>query len=101
MSQKPAKKDDLVHPIARPFLWLESKWLASSVVWVLGLVVVALGAVDFFHPRHEYLDFAQTPGFYVLAGFISFVAAVMGGWFVIRQFLGRAENYWDGEAGDE
>jgi len=101
MSQKPAKKDDLVHPIALPFLWLESNWLQSSLVWVLGIVVIGLSALDFFYPRHEYLGFAEMPGFYALAGFVSFVLAVMGGWFVIRHFLGRKENYWDGEAGDE
>lgn len=101
MSVKPGKKDDLIHPIARPFLWLESNWLKSSLVWVLGVVVIGLGAIDFVHHRHEYLEFAQTPGFYAMAGFGSFVLAVMGAWFVIRRFLGREENYWDGEAGDE
>ncbi|WP_417483016.1 hypothetical protein [Maricaulis sp.] len=101
MSQKPSKKDDLIHPIARPFLWLEADWLKASLVWVLGVLTIGLAAIDFFHHRHEYLEFAQMPGFYALAGFGSFVLAVMGGWFIIRRFLGREENYWDGEAGDE
>lgn len=101
MSLKPRKKDDPVHPIARPFLWLESKWFTASLVWVLGVLAIGLGAIDFVHHRHDYLEFAQMPGFYALAGFGAFVLAVMGGWFVIRRFLGREENYWDGEAGDE
>lgn len=101
MSLKPRKQEDPVHPIARPFLWLESKWFTSSLVWVLGVLAIALGAFDFLHHRHDYLDFAQMPGFYALAGFVSFVVAVMGGWFVIRHFLSRPENYWDGEADDE
>lgn len=101
MSEKPSKQDDLIHPLARPFLWLESNWLKSSLVWVLGVLAIGAGAFDFIHHRHDYLEFAQMPGFYALAGFGSFVLAVMGGWFIIRRFLGRDEDYWDGEAGDE
>ena len=102
MSTPPKKsRDDSIHPIAQAFLWLDSAWLKASLVWVLGLAAIALGAFDFLHHRHDYLEFAASPGFYALWGFGSFVLAVMGGWFIIRKFLGRDEDYWDKEADDE
>ena len=95
MSESNGKKDELIHPVARPFLWLDAKWLKQSMIWVLGIAAVALGAVDFFHHRHEYVSLAEFTGFYALWGFGSFVLAVMIGWFVVRGVLGREENYWD------
>jgi len=101
MSTKPDNKDDHIHPLARPFLWLEAKWLKSVMVYVLGAIVFLLAAIDLFHHRHEYVEYATATGFYAWWGFGSFVLAVMGGWFIIRHFLGREEDYWDKDAGDD
>lgn len=99
----PDTKDELVHPAARPFLWLDSKWLKSWMIWILLALTLAFAAVDFVRPRHEYVHLAEFYGFYAMWGFASFVLAVMGGWLVIRRLLGRREDYWDdtsdGEAG--
>ena len=95
------KSDELVHPLAKPFLFLDSKWLKSSMIWIFGLLTIALIASDFLHPRHEYVHLAEIPGFYAYWGFGAFVLAVMVGWFVIRGLLGREENYWDKESGDD
>ncbi|WP_300529619.1 hypothetical protein [Maricaulis sp.] len=95
------KSDELIHPVARPFLWLDAPWLKSAMIWVFGVLALAFAAVDLFHHRHEYVPFAETYGFYAWWGFASFVAAVMIGWFGIRKFLGREENFWDKESHDD
>ena len=97
MSDQNDKHDELIHPAARPFLWLDSGWLKSSMIWILLALTLAFVVPDFFHHRHEYVELAQFYGFYAMWGFGAFVLAVMGGWFVIRHFLGREESYWDGE----
>ncbi len=104
MSEHNDKKDELVHPLARPFLWLDAKWLKSSMIWVLGALTVFFVALDPFRTAHmpEHASPAEPLfGFYAAWGFGAFVLAVMGGWFIIRGLLGRAENYWDKEADDE
>ncbi|MBO6797173.1 hypothetical protein [Maricaulis sp.] len=99
MSDDNKKNDELIHPLARPFLWLDAKWLKSSMFWIFGILTVAFVAADVFHPRHEYVHLAEITGFYAMWGFGAFVLAVMIGWIVIRGVLGREENYWD-EEGD-
>ena len=101
MSKQSDDKDDLIHPLARPFLWLESKWCRNSIMYIAGVLAVILGLVDMIYPRHEHVDIANIPGFYAAAGFIAFVLAVMGGWFVIRGLLGRDEDYWDKDEKDD
>ena len=92
--------DDLVHPAARPFLWLDAPWLKKSMIWILLVATLGFVAVDFFHHRHEYVHLAEFYGFYAMWGFGAFVIAVMGGWFLVRGLLGRSEDYWDREPGD-
>jgi hypothetical protein len=111
MSEHSPKDDDLIHPLARPFLWLEAKWLKSSILYIVGLGAIALTVGEYFweryqaahHPgaHHEVVEIEGWLGFYAWWGFGSFVLAVMGGWFVIRHFLGREEDYWDKDAGDD
>jgi hypothetical protein len=101
VSERSEHKDELIHPLARPFLWLDSKWLKSSLIWVFGLMTVALAGADFLWPRHEAVHAAEFPGFYAMYGFGAFVIAVFVGWLVIRGLLGREENFWDGEGHDD
>lgn len=101
MSDPKGKNHNLIHPMARPFLWLDSAWLKASLIWILLVATLGFVAVDFFHHRHEYVELAAFYGFYALWGFGSFVLAVMGGWFLIRGLLGRREDYWDGDDSDE
>lgn len=101
MSDPNGKHDELIHPVARPFLWLDSGWLKGSMIWIFLVATLGFVAVDFFHHRHEYVDLAEFYGFYAMWGFGAFVLAVMVGWFVIRGLLGREEDYWDGDSSDE
>ncbi|MDG1416377.1 MAG: hypothetical protein P8P99_01095 [Maricaulis sp.] len=101
MSHKTNKNDDHIHPLASLFMWTEAKWLKGAMVYILGFAFLAMASVDLFHHRHEYLDYAASTGFYAYAGFGAFVLAVMVGWFVIRGLLGREEDYWDKDAGDD
>lgn len=99
MSDPDNKKDELVHPLAKPFLWLDAKWLKSSMIWVFGILTLVFIAADFLHTRHDYIHLAEIPGFYAYWGFGAFVLAVMIGWFAVRALLERPEDYWD-EEGD-
>lgn len=99
MSEQSDHKDELVHPLARPFLWLDAPWLKSSMIWVLGAILAIFVALDSF--REPHVDPEGLLGFYAWWGFGAFVLAVMLGWVVIRGLLGRPENYWDEEADDE
>ncbi len=99
MSDPVNKKDELVHPMAKAFLWLDAKWLKSSMIWVFGLLTLVFIAADFLRERHDYISLAEIPGFYAYWGFGAFVLAVMIGWILVRGLLGRDENYWD-EGGD-
>lgn len=101
MTERSDHKDELVHPLARPFLWLDSKWLKSSMIIVFGVLTLALAGADIVWPRHEYVHTADMIGFYALYGFVAFALAVFIGWIVIRGLFGRAENYWDGEGDDD
>lgn len=99
MSEQSDHKDELVHPLARPFLWLDAKWLKSSMIVILGAIVVLFVALDGF--REPHVGAEAWFGFYAWWGFGSFVLAVMGGWVLIRGLLERPEDYWDKEADDE
>jgi hypothetical protein len=101
VSQRSEHDDELVHPLSRPFLWLDAKWFKASLFWVFGALTIGLVALDFVWPRHEAIHTAEIPGFYAGYGFIAFILAVFVGWLVIRGLLGRAENYWDGEGRDD
>ena len=92
--------DDYIHPLARPLLWVDAKWVRWSAIWVLLAASVALALVDFLHIRHEYLGFADFPSFYVLMGFGCFVFAVLVG-RMLRSVIMRPEDYYDGAADND
>ena len=92
--------EDYIHPLAKPLLWVESKWAHASAFWVLLAAAVGLALLDLLHVRHEYLPWAEAFGFYALMGFGSFVLAVQVG-RLLRLVLRRDEDYYDGAGGDD
>lgn len=93
--KKPGKPDE-IHPAARPFLWLEKPGVHLWILILLGIAALALVAVDFVHQRHEYLDWAETTGFYAGFGFGGLTIAVLAAW-PLRRLLGRSADYYDQE----
>lgn len=89
-------KPEDIHPAARPFLWLEKPGTHFWILILLGVSALALLTIDFVHQRHEYLDWAGTPGFYAGFGFGGFIIAVLIAW-ALRQLLGRPGDYYDQE----
>ncbi|WP_420431537.1 hypothetical protein [Hyphobacterium sp.] len=97
-SETPA--DDQIHPVARPFTWIEKPIVHFWFLVILAVLSFGLGLFDLVYARHEYLHFAELPGFYAWFGFGSFSLAVLAGW-PLRRLLGREENYYEKAAGDD
>ena len=106
MTDKPASQTpasdavDDIHPVARYLLWIDAKWVREGAMWLLGAASIALALLDYFHLRHEYVDWADMFGFYSLMGFGCFAFAVQAG-RLLRKLIQRPEDFYDGAAGDE
>ncbi|PIW27166.1 MAG: hypothetical protein COW29_11910, partial [Rhodobacterales bacterium CG15_BIG_FIL_POST_REV_8_21_14_020_59_13] len=58
----PAASGDEIHPAAKPFLWIEKPVVHLWFLILLAATSFALGAIDFIHERHEYVDWAEWHG---------------------------------------
>jgi len=96
----PHGKDDGVHPLARPFLFLDSTRARDIISLCIVLIAMILLAIDFFVDRHGETEIAETPGFYAVYGFACFALAVLSGW-PLRAILMRGPDYYgESEDGD-
>lgn len=101
-ARKPAPKPDPkaeAHPLARPFLFLDSKWARALPFWLFLAGTLAALAGEWFHHFHQEFEF-QFFGFYAAMGFFGFCLAVLMGW-PLRALLGRPEDYYEKGARDE
>lgn len=87
-----------IHPAAKPFLWLGSKFVQRNFMWLVLMLAVGFMSVDLFHHRHGHFQFETWFAFYAFFGFASFVFVVLSGW-PLRWLTGRPENYYDDEEG--
>ncbi len=87
-----------IHPLARPFLWLDKSFARDVISLCIVLIAMILLAVDFFVHRHGETAIAERPGFFAIFGFISFAFAVLMGW-PLRALLMRGPDYY-GESED-
>jgi hypothetical protein len=99
-SRKSKEAADEIHPVSRLFLWVEKPAVHSIFLIFLGIASFGLGALDFVHHRHEYVDWAEWHGFYAWFGFSGFSLAVLTGW-PLRKLIGRPEDYYEKAAGDD
>lgn len=70
--------------------------IAKGVAVVCVLLLVADGVIHWFHLKHVHFAFEAFPGFYALAGFVSYVGLVLTA-KKLRTWLKRDEDYY-GEA---
>jgi len=66
--------------------------LAAFFVALAGLLVA-----DGFVHKHAYFDWADSPAFFAVFGFVACVAVIFGA-KVLRFLLRRSENYYDDPA---
>jgi len=107
MAKTPSQKvssqpqDDLIHPLARPFLWLGDQKVIDGFIWlpVIGLIVsVVLGYFFPFYEGHAApWDFFASWG---VIGFVAYTFVVLSAEPLFR-FLSRPENYYEEEVEPE
>jgi UDP-N-acetylmuramyl pentapeptide phosphotransferase/UDP-N-acetylglucosamine-1-phosphate transferase len=66
----------------------------SLVIRSLYFVCILLFLLDFILHRHATNTWDGINGFYVMYGFIAYVAIVLGA-FLLRKLVKRNENYYD------
>lgn len=88
-----------IHPLARPFLFLDSKLGRTLPFWIFLVLLAATLVGEYFHHFHAEFEY-QFFGFYAAMGFFGFCLAVLMGW-PLRALLGRDEDYYEKGARDE
>lgn len=94
MSAPRDPQDDAIHPLARPFLWLDKKWAREAPFYIFGGLAVLGLVVEYFIPRHAGGKWEEVFGFYEIEGFFGFCLAVLAGW-PLRWLLARPADYYD------
>ncbi|MEE2527035.1 hypothetical protein V0U79_11710 [Hyphobacterium sp. HN65] len=97
-SETPA--EDEIHPAARPFLWLDSKWAKKAPFWIFGGLAILMLVFEVLNPFHRTGKWYEVLGFYEIEGFVGFCLAVLMGW-PLRRLLGRKEDYYDQEGDND
>lgn len=70
--------------------------IRNAIYGICGLLVVA----DFIIHRHTYMPLEKIPAFYALYGFIALVGVVLLA-KLLRKLVGRDEDYYDKEEGND
>jgi len=97
-SDEPLKpSNENMHPMSKLlFGWVDSPRTPFLILVSVVAICAGLILVDLVIDRHEYLDFANSTGFYAFWGFAAFALAVLSGW-PLGKLLRRDEDYY-GEA---
>ncbi len=102
-ARKPAAgktKDDDIHPVARPFMWLLDERVRNGFMYFIGFATLISIAADFFIKRHGHFHFEEYKGFFAFFGFASFAFVVLMGW-PLRRLTGRSEEYYPESTEDD
>ena len=94
MSESKNHDNDIIHPVARHFLWLASPWARKMPLYIFFVLSVVLLVLEFFYPRHGYKAFEESWAFYTAMGFFGFCFAVLAGW-PLRKLLARRPDYYE------
>lgn len=85
-------KDD-VAPLARHFLWVDTRSGLNRLIIGLIVLCIFLFAIDFVHHRHTKVPGEEFYGFHAIAGFLSFTVIVLGA-RALRVLIRRDESYY-------
>lgn len=85
--------DDALTPLARAFLWVQSRAKIRLAIFILAALCALLFVLDFIIHRHAYAPYETTPGFYSLTGFLAFSFIVLGS-SALRWVIARSENFY-------
>lgn len=91
--------DEDVAPLARYFLWVDTKSGLNRLIIGLIVLCVFLFAMDFVWHRHVKVPGEEFPGFHAIAGFVSFTVIVLGA-RGLRVLIRRDESYYGDESVD-
>jgi len=84
---------DEVAPLARHFLWVDTKSGLNRLIIGLVVLCVFLFAMDFIWHRHVKVPGEGFYGFHAIAGFVSFTVIVLGA-KALRLLIRRDESYY-------
>lgn len=85
--------DDVIAPLARHLLWLETPLGLQKVIRGLMYLCGFLFVVDIFWHRHAYVPGEGLWGFHAIAGFVAFTLIVLGA-KALRTLIKRDETYY-------
>ena len=74
--------------------WLDDPANVTKLVWLLGIVCVALFLADFFYHKHSHFRFENWIGFYAWYGFLAYCFIVLSA-KGLRKLIKRDEDYYD------
>jgi hypothetical protein len=97
-NQTPPAKDG-VHPLARPFLWLDAPLFRTVLPFVFGGLAGLLLLLEFLLPEFSAGKYTEALGVYEIEGFVGLVLIVLVCW-PLRWLLGRRANFY-GQDGDD
>lgn len=85
--------DDAVAPLARHFLWVDTRRGVQKLILGLMALCAVLFALDFVWHRHVKVPGEELYGFHAIAGFLSFTVIVLGA-RLLRVFIRRDEDFY-------
>ncbi len=86
-------------PLAKRFLWADSKHSVEKVILGLSILCGLLFLLDFIIHRHTYVPGEGFPGFYAIVGFLAFTLIVLSA-SQLRKIILRNEQYYSPHAVD-
>lgn len=91
--EHPAANDENVAPLARHFLWVDTRKGVKKLIIGLLVLCAFLFAMDFIWHRHVKVPGEELYGFHAIAGFVSFTVIVLGA-KMLRVFIRRDEDFY-------
>lgn len=88
------------HPLARPFLWLDSPWTGLAVTILFGALAGGLMLLEFLLETVSGAKYEEVFGVYEVEALLALAAVIALGW-PMRLLFGRRPDYYAPEGEDE
>jgi len=98
-AKTPPARDDGIHPLARPVMWLDSPAFRAALPFVFGGLAVLLLLAEFLLPDFSAGQYVEALGIYEIEGFVGLVLIVLACW-PLRWLLGRRADFYDRDGDD-